>query len=574
MDVELMLQSANSAMFAHHGRRFSEVEATILVGSFQRNTYEQIAKTSGYAASYLKYDVGPKLWKLLGQAVGEAVSKTNFHVAIEQHWQQSMINAAQIQEMSPRIVETSALPTFAPLIAFPSHIAPVAIDWGEGVDVSNFYGRASELTTLKRWISQDRCRLVAVLGMGGIGKTILSAKLTHQLLMMQEQNEFTFMIWRSLRNAPLLETLLADLVAFLSCQQDTQTTIARFIHHCQNNRCLIILDNWETLLQSGQQAGRFRAGYEDYSELLKLIAESNHQSSIVLTSREKPAEIAIYEGDNLRVRSISLAGSPEAAQALLKTKELIGTENHRKLLCDHYNSNPLAIKIVATSIKDVFGGSIQQFLAEDTFLINGIRRLLDYQLQRLTELERSIMFWLAINREWTTIAELNTDIVPPISKNSLIESLESLSWRSLIEQQAGTYSLQSIVMEYVTEQLINEVTAEITIQETNLLVKYALIKATVKDYIRVSQIRLILQPIAERLQSIWPSSTDCQQQIKSILAKLRSPADSSNSDSPHTGYGAGNLLNLSLLLNTNLKDNDFSRLMIRHDDMPISHRSI
>lgn len=76
-------------------------------------------------------------------------------------------------------------------------------DWGEAIDVSIFYGRQSELTTLQHWINQDKCRLVALLGMGGIGKTALSVKLA-QLL----ETEFDFVIWRSLRDAPSIEELL------------------------------------------------------------------------------------------------------------------------------------------------------------------------------------------------------------------------------------------------------------------------------------------------------------------------------------------------------------------------------
>src|SRR5438132_7246769 len=46
-------------------------------------------------------------------------------------------------------------------------------DWGEAPDVIGFVGRAEQLATLRRSVLEERCRLAAVLGMGGIGKTAL-----------------------------------------------------------------------------------------------------------------------------------------------------------------------------------------------------------------------------------------------------------------------------------------------------------------------------------------------------------------------------------------------------------------
>jgi WD40 repeat protein len=550
MDLEQALAIANQAVYTQIGRYMSDVEQLIFIGSWKGQTYELIAEINGYSVKYLKDDSGRKFWKLLSQVLGETVSKNNFRAAIERLSQREKQQTSS-EQSQPR--DVGVVTQLRP--------SSIQADWGEVIDVSQFYGRSAELTTLMQWITTDRCRLIALLGMGGIGKTALSVKLANQLLItssIQERNEFEFVIWRSLRNAPPLDHLLANLVPFLSNQQNTQNTLDRFIYYLRSHRCLVILDNMETILQGSERAGQFRVGYEDYGELLRMVSESNHQSCVVLTSREKPAEVAAFEGVDFKVRSLQLGGSQQAAQAILQAKGLVGSTEQRQQLCDRYSNSPLAIKIVSTSIQDLFEGDIDEFLKQDTAIFNGIRRLLDQQFDRLSPLEQTIMCWLAINREWTTIAELHEDIIPVVSKAKLLESLESLNWRSLIEKRTGSYTQQPVVMEYVTERFTEQVANELITKEFSLLLTHALIKTTVKDYVRESQARLIAQPIAEQLNRTFGSSSNLKSYLQPLIEQLRTP------NFKTSGYGAGNLINLCVHLQFDLTDYDFSNLVIWH----------
>lgn len=78
--------------------------------------------------------------------------------------------------------------------------------WREAVDVSAISGRTEELKTLKQWIVDARCRLVELLGMGGIGKTALSVRSAEQI-----SDKFEYPIWRS-----LLHVLPVNSIQFLS----------------------------------------------------------------------------------------------------------------------------------------------------------------------------------------------------------------------------------------------------------------------------------------------------------------------------------------------------------------------
>ncbi len=84
-------------------------------------------------------------------------------------------------------------------------------DWGEAPIVAAFYGREQELNVVKRWIIIDKCQIVALLGLGGIGKSTLAVSAARQI-----QGEFDYIFWRSLQNAPTVEEVLKGCLQFLS----------------------------------------------------------------------------------------------------------------------------------------------------------------------------------------------------------------------------------------------------------------------------------------------------------------------------------------------------------------------
>ncbi len=453
-------------------------------------------------------------------------------------------------------------------------LPPGRYDWGEAPDAGAFHGRTAELATLSRWLLVDRCRLVGVLGMGGIGKTLLAARLAREVA-----PAFSVVYWRSLRNAPPVEEWLAGAIAAFAPAHTLPTNgylahLALLLELLQTRRGLLVLDNLETILVPGASLARYREGYAGYGEVLRRVGESMHQSCLLVTAREGPPELAPLVGERAPVRTLWLGGLvPADGQALLRERGLSGDDVAWEALIAHYGGNPLALRVVGDTIGVVFGGDITAFLGQETTVFGGIRQLLDAQVERLSALERSVLHWLAVEREPVGFAELLADLLPPllfhpangpvwgpgVGRGEVVEAVEALGRRSLLERGGhGAFTLQPVVLEYATTRLIDALAQEILAGQPALLVSHALLKAQAKEYVRHSQERLLVQPLLDRLSTNYSTPEALETWLLALLELWRGQPVTMQ------GYGPGNVVNLLRLLRGDLRGLDLSRLVLQH----------
>ncbi|WP_019509019.1 NB-ARC domain-containing protein [Pleurocapsa sp. PCC 7319] len=433
--------------------KLNNLQELIFLQSWQHMTYQEIAAKYAYSDDYIR-DNGAQLWQLLSRIFNEKINKTNFKSVIERHLRQQKIVTSNNNQ-----------------------------DWEEAIDVSFFYGREQELELLQKWIIGDReastklcgtsrrhrCRMIGIFGMGGMGKTSLAAKLAQQIA-----SEFDFIIWRSLRNETSLEKLLTSIVDFIAQQvgieiswpPDIGSRISLLIEYLRSYRCLIILDNGETILQSGIICGNYREEYQDYRKLFQLLGAISVESCVILTSREKLQEFSSLEGNATSVRSLQIKGlGAEVSRNICQLKgEFRGLEQDWQTLTDNYSGNPLALKIVAATIKDLFDGDVNQFLQQEIIFFDDLADLLEEQFVRLSRLEQEIMYWLAIVREPISLQKLQQDLLSSFPPKKLIEAVKSLIRRSLIENTATGFTQQPIFREYLLIRQSEKIAAELEIE--------------------------------------------------------------------------------------------------------------
>lgn len=454
MSVEDELDCIHEFVLERTGERLinTDLERNILRGLWQGMTYDDIAEDSNCHRSTVG-DVLKKIYKLVWQAVGEKVKKDNFREVIERtlRSQQSGKILSPQDSVADRVQQSALAANF---VGSATTIANLRQDWGAALDVSIFFGRTDELTTLEQWIVEEHCRLLAIWGMAGIGKSFLARKLADNI-----KDKFEYIIWRSLNHAPLVQDVLADLIEFFSNKQETflpDATVSgtsRLMEYLQAHPCLVILDGVETLLSTGQLAGKYREGYQEYGKLFRQVGQSNHQSCIVLTSSEKSREIASLAGKSSPVRVYKLEGlKKDAAQNILREQGLIEEEEWRSLI-EHYRGNPLYLKIVSTLIIEVFNGKASEFIKENTIFIGQIHEVLEQLFERLSNLEIDVMCKLALTNKPVSINRLRELISAPLSSSQLMEVLESLMLRAMIEKVTECsellYGLQPVVRKYV-----------------------------------------------------------------------------------------------------------------------------
>ncbi|WP_293147280.1 MULTISPECIES: NB-ARC domain-containing protein [unclassified Microcoleus] len=474
MDIQDVLQWTDAQILAKTGKHLDSLQRCTLEQVWQGHKYPEIAKACNRSEDHIK-QVARELWKLLSDILGENVKKSNFRSAMERYEFSKLSNSGHFN-----LVQKGNINNFCTATSHPPKTPQNSpsihtsnedntqqkprLDLRDAPEIKTFYNYPnSPLTALENSIAHQNCRLLTITGMTGTGKSAIARHLIPQI-----QTQFDRIIWRSLRTSPPLETTLKNLIQFLSNQNppnpplprggeegvfpaNTDVQLSILIEYLRDNRCLIILDDVQQILSSGQLAGNYKPGYENYGTLFKLIGEIPHNSCLILNSWEPPSDILTFTDDNSAVCLLQLTGLGEAATEILREKGLLDEEYWPELI-ELYQGNPLWLKLVAQTIKNLFSGRVSQYLSyQPVFLSDELRPILQHHYQRLSEIEKQAIALIGNEIEPISFTQLMAKCQG--SQGELFKAIQSLDRRGTIaklsHETETVFTIPPVLKQYV-----------------------------------------------------------------------------------------------------------------------------
>ncbi|MEM9151393.1 MAG: NB-ARC domain-containing protein, partial [Cyanobacteria bacterium P01_F01_bin.3] len=297
----------------------------------------------------------------------------------------------------------------APSVSWSTHY-----QWHDAPKLNLFQGRDRRLQELKDWILKPthEQKLLAICGIGGIGKTYLARKLAEEIGDQFEQviwmglepdhnpSDFFTSLWTAMQFGLTAHHPQVNSLSLSHGQSNTPTPEAGSTHTrlkqlseaLSKQRYLIIIDGFEKVFNTYpkdseakantvgvptfdasrcQQASEYKTGFSAFGDWLNHLQtttqkHSSKGSCVILTSREKPKEMLGIETKHPATKLYKLGGLTNSeVEKLLNSFRLQGSPADYRKLVSRYYGHPMALRLAANTVQDIFSGKINDFLEQD-----------------------------------------------------------------------------------------------------------------------------------------------------------------------------------------------------------------
>jgi hypothetical protein len=437
MNVTELLQFVDEIVQKQTGEHLDDLEKAVLTGLWHGKTYNQIADESGYNSHNYIGDISRKLFKLLSKQLNEDINKQNFCWTIER-----VVNSQFVGLVNTKISWCDSHPHSNQSQESKLNNQTSSHDLTLSPKITHFYGRETELQILSDWLINQNNRLISILGLPGIGKTTF---VKHFIDLNLQQ--FDVVSWKSIKLSYSLDNILTEILTFTKYEYTENNKLTQLLNLLNQKRCLIILDDIQEIFITGQLAGQYKPEYKDYKTFFTKIAEIENQSSLILISQEQCQEMLSLDDELYPVKCLELSG---LSNTDIFQKLKLQDEQSWLKLSDLYGGNPVYLKDISNVIKNMFQGSVADFLNESFLLTEDMKSQLDELFHRLSPIEKQIISAIGKSSQPVPREQLKETLF--LSSAELINGLQSLNRRYLlttIETEKTLFNLSPIFQEYV-----------------------------------------------------------------------------------------------------------------------------
>ena len=330
-----------------------------------------------------------------------------------------------------------------------------------------FIGREQEVEEVRRKLLHRDVRLLTLTGPGGVGKTRLGLEVARQVRD-QFADGVSFVALAPLSDPALVPSAIAQ--ALRVKQEAGQSVTEALEQYLSNRQLLLVLDNFERLLEAGPPMVRLLTGCSRIKVLvtsrvvLRLQGEHTYEVPPLRLppagDRPSPEELGRYEGIRLFMQPAQAANS----------RFTITTENASAVieLCRRLDGLPLAIELAAARIRLLPPEAMLARLGNRLGLLRGgardlpdsqrtLRATLDWSYGLLDLAERSLFARLAAFVGGCTL-EAAEAVCDAGDEAEVSEHMFALVDKSLVRQQAGIqheprFTMLETVREYALGRL-------------------------------------------------------------------------------------------------------------------------
>ncbi len=251
-----------------------------------------------------------------------------------------------------------------------------------------FEGREEERSQLRNALEQPTPSIIAVVGIGGQGKTSLAHRVLRDRVDIAMDSGF----WCTAHSTGYtFEMFLDDALEHLThgvfdkqAKPSPLERVSELLRVMQTHRVLLVIDGLEEWLRGGNEKadrtsllGSRRGQTEELDQFLEQASGLGAGSHLMITTRVMPAaldqvEFATVPVRDLSQRQLGLVGlDPDASAALMKKMGVRGDSTQLKQMAERFAFHPLALKVVSSYVVEEYAGHLTELESLDDLTPEG-----------------------------------------------------------------------------------------------------------------------------------------------------------------------------------------------------------